>query len=420
LQRQKVVPVPGRKPPRLELPDVEEALVRCLLASAGAAQAARAAGLEPADFTVPRYGELYSRILSLNGAADPALLGDLAPGLEPEPAGLEAAVRRAAAVRRCALLRRLRDVMRALYAGAADPDEALARAELLAREARLAGSLASVPERVSAAVERLAARLESPEEGVPYGLPTLDAMTGGLRPGDYVIVAGRTGMGKTSFAVQVAAFAAEGGRRVLFCSLEMCAEEVAAKAVSALTPVSASDIRFGRVRPDDLRAAGSVLAEVDLWISDPGNRTPEDVLAEARRLKEAGGLDLLVVDYVQLLRSRARCRDRVEEVSQVSASLCRGAKELRVPVLAASQLSRAPEQRKDRRPTLSDLRESGALEQDADAVILLYRPAYYDPKAGDAAEIILAKHRHGPTGVVPARFDPGRQVFAEDVPGGVF
>ncbi len=248
--------------------------------------------------------------------------------------------------------------------------------------------------------------------GVATGFTRLDHMTGGMQKGNLVIVAGRPSMGKTSWVLDVARHAADQRVPVGVFSLEMSNEELVHRLLCAGGRVDAQKLRRGELSNEEvqrLAVAAGRLNTCPIWLDDnPGGLL--EVRAKARRLKAESKVGLLVIDYLQLMgASRAR-ENRQQEVSEISRSLKTLAKELEVPVVALSQLSRAPEQRTDHRPQLSDLRESGSIEQDADLVMFLYRPEYYAKTDADGnslegkAELIVSKQRNGPTGVVPLYF----------------
>jgi replicative DNA helicase len=244
--------------------------------------------------------------------------------------------------------------------------------------------------------------------GVPSGLTDLDEKTGGWKKQDLIIVAGRPSMGKTVLALQSAYHAADKDRVSVFFSLEMSKEQVAARVVCAETRTDLHFYLNGQLLPVLYeRAVGSwrPVPSRKLYVDDTPSITTMQVLAKCRRIvAEHKRLDLVVVDYMQLMRCGNRTENRQQEVSQISRELKAIAKELHVPVLAVSQLSRAPEARNPPKPVMSDLRESGSIEQDADIVIFLYRQAYYDRSDDPAAQIIIAKQRNGPVGTVNALF----------------
>lgn len=244
--------------------------------------------------------------------------------------------------------------------------------------------------------------------GVPSGFKDIDELTSGFQPSDLIIIGGRPGMGKTAFALNIAQHVAINMKEpVAVFSLEMSKEQLAMRMLCAESMVDASRVRKGFISKQDwpkLTNAAGRLADAPIFIDDSSAITVLEVRAKARRLKmEHGALSLVVVDYLQLMRSRGNFERREQEISEISRSLKALAKELRVPVVALSQLNRAVEQRGEKKPTLADLRESGAIEQDADVIIFLYRDELYNknnPSNKGKAEVIIAKQRNGPTGIV--------------------
>ncbi len=246
--------------------------------------------------------------------------------------------------------------------------------------------------------------------GVPTGYYDLDQVTAGLQPSDLIIVAGRPGMGKTSFVLNIAQHAAiEAEVPVGFFSLEMSREQLAMRMLCAMARVDSHRLRRGMLRDSDwpklTRAAGA-LAEAPIYIDDTPGISTLELRAKARRLKAEAGLGLLIVDYLQLMRARGSYDVREQEISEISRSLKALAKELHIPVVALSQLNRGVESRSDKRPLLSDLRESGAIEQDADVILFIYRDEVYNKDTPDkgVAEIIIGKQRNGPTATVKLAF----------------
>lgn len=242
--------------------------------------------------------------------------------------------------------------------------------------------------------------------GVPTGFPDLDAMTSGLQPSDLILVAARPSMGKTAFALNIAQNAAIKHKiPVAIFSLEMSKEQLVQRMLCAESNVDSHKLRTGRLDEDDwpkLARAMGPLSEAPIFIDDTPAITCLEIRAKARRLKAEKGLGLIVIDYLQLIAGRGQTENRQQEISEISRSLKALARELNVPVLALSQLSRAPDVRSDHRPVLSDLRESGSQEQDSDLVAFLYREDYYNPNTDrkNIAEVIIAKQRNGPTGKV--------------------
>jgi len=246
--------------------------------------------------------------------------------------------------------------------------------------------------------------------GVPTGFAELDDLTNGLHPGQMVIVAARPGMGKSTLALDLARSASikHGLTSVIF-SLEMSQIEITMRLLSAEASIPLSHIRGGRMSDDDWSRVATKMGQVSeapMFIDDSPNLTMVEIRAKARRLKQRHELKLVVIDYIQLMTSGKKVESRQLEVSEFSRQLKLLAKELEVPVVALSQLNRGPEQRTDKKPMLSDLRESGSLEQDADMVILLNRPDIYDKESERAgeADIDLAKHRNGPTKMMTVAF----------------
>ncbi len=247
--------------------------------------------------------------------------------------------------------------------------------------------------------------------GLTTGIRALDQTTGGLRGGQLVVVAGRPGMGKSILGVEWARHnAVLADRNVVVFSLEMSKNEVVNRIISAHGEISLAGITKGHLSQRDWDVVSRLSAEIadkPLWIDDAAPLSLGDLVARARRLHARRPLDLVVVDYLQLMTLGRRVESRQQEVSELSRGLKLLAKELGCPVVAAAQLNRGVEMRQDKRPHLSDLRESGAVEQDADIVIMLYREKYYDAKTrrGDEIDLILAKHRNGPTGITVAKAD---------------
>ncbi|WP_084436020.1 replicative DNA helicase [Aldersonia kunmingensis] len=242
--------------------------------------------------------------------------------------------------------------------------------------------------------------------GVPTGFTELDEVTNGLHPGQMIIVAARPGVGKSTLGMDfMRSCSVKHGLPSVIFSLEMSRTEIVMRLLSAEAKIKLGDMRSGRMSDDDwtrLARRMSEISEAPLFVDDSPNLTMMEIRAKARRLKQRHGLKLVVVDYLQLMTSGKKVESRQQEVSEFSRSLKLLAKELEVPVVAICQLNRGPEQRTDKKPMVSDLRESGSLEQDADMVILLHRPDAFerdDPRGGEA-DLILGKHRNGPTATI--------------------
>ncbi|MNO15505.1 Replicative DNA helicase [compost metagenome] len=254
--------------------------------------------------------------------------------------------------------------------------------------------------------------------GIPSGYADLDRMTSGFQNSDFIIVAARPSVGKTTFALNISQHAAiRANKKVALFSLEMSGEQQTLKMMSAEQLIDANRIRTGFLRPeewDKAAAALSTLSEANIFVDDSSSITISEIMNKCRRLKNKFGLDMIVIDYLQLISGDRYNPNRQQEVSEISRKLKQLARELDVPVIALSQLSRAVEQRQDKRPVLSDLRESGSIEQDADIVAFLYRDDYYNQESEkkNIIEIIIAKQRNGPVGTVELVFMKDFNKFA--------
>ncbi len=353
----------------------------------------------------------------LEECGGPAYLATLLGGV-PRSANVE---HYAQIVKEKALLRDLIRTSQTILSSALRPegstDELLDEAEkqiFRVAESRLGGGF--IPLSVSAEqslrwIEELTERQEL-ITGVACGFPQFDEMTAGLQPSDLIVLAARPSMGKTALALNICSHAAlRQHRTVGVFSLEMSHQQLFLRLLCSEGQIDAHRLRTGRVNREQwqavIRVYGS-LSEAPIYIDDTPGIGILEMRAKARRLKREHGLDLLVVDYLQLMRGRGTYDSRQQEISDISRSLKELAKELNIPVLALSQLSRAPEQRSgDHRPQLSDLRESGAIEQDADVVLFLFREELYkrdDPTVEGKAELIVGKQRNGPIGTVQLNF----------------
>ncbi|SDU13465.1 replicative DNA helicase [Stappia sp. ES.058] len=320
-------------------------------------------------------------------------------------------------------------------------DDAERRLFELAEKGSSNAGFVSFGDALTATIEMAAAayQREGALSGTASGLRDLDSLMGGLQPSDLIVLAGRPAMGKTSLATNIAYNIAEAyhaeeqpdgtmktinGGVVGFFSLEMSAEQLATRIISEQTEISSSKIRRGDISEHDfekLAAASQTMQSVPLHVDQTGGISISQLVARARRLKRQRGLDLLIVDYIQLLTGSSKNQgNRVQEITEITTGLKALAKELNVPIIALSQLSRQVESRDDKRPILSDLRESGSIEQDADVVMFVYREEYYLSKAigqeatpedmekldrvRNRAEVIIAKQRHGPTGTANLHF----------------
>ncbi|MES2137826.1 MAG: replicative DNA helicase [Pseudomonadota bacterium] len=438
--------------------------------------------LKPHHFFEPLHGRIYESILRLtdsNRIANPVTLRPLFDGDESikevgGPAYLAQLTGSGAAVIGArdfaeqiydlALLRALIGVGRGLVEGALDTSEDVAplaqieRAETelykVAEEGGAEGKAKSFGEATKEALQLAEKALNSGGHlsGITTGLDSLNSKIGGLHKSDLVIVAGRPGMGKSALATNIAFAAARrflsdgeegiepaksGGAPVALFSLEMSSDQLATRILAEQSNISSENLRMGRISQQEFRSLARAAAELQslpLYIDDTPGLTIAALRARARRLKRQKGIGMVIVDYLQLLQGTGKNANdnRVNEISEISRGLKQLAKEIDVPVIALSQLSRAVEQREDKRPQLSDLRESGSIEQDADIVLFIYREDYYlaAKQPGDdhpdfaawqeemaraygLAEVIVAKQRHGSTGKVRVKFDSRITKFSD-------
>ena len=273
------------------------------------------------------------------------------------------------------------------------------------------------PQAISHVLSRTVEQIETlfhsdePITGVATGFSDLDKLTSGLQAGDLVIVAGRPSMGKTTFAMNIAEYVGiKSEKPVVVFSMEMPSEQLAMRMLSSLGRIDQHQLRSGKIVDTDwsrISSAVGMLSQAPLFIDDTAALSPTEMRARARRLaREHGNLGLIVVDYLQLMKVGNNSENRTAEISEISRSLKALAKELNVPVIALSQLNRSLEQRPNKRPVMADLRESGAIEQDADLIVFIYRDEVYHEDSPDKgiAEIIISKHRNGPTGVTRLTF----------------
>ena len=295
-------------------------------------------------------------------------------------------------------------------------------------EKRKTEGLVSSTEIVRQSLERIEELygLKTAITGVPSGFSDLDRMTSGFNSGELIIIAARPSMGKTAFCLNIAANAAvKSKKRVAFFSLEMGREQLMIRLLATESQLNISDIRTGRIQDaawPRLIHGASTLAESPLFIDDTSGISPFEILTKCRRLKSQGGLDMIMIDYLQMMQLKQRVESREREVSEISKTLKGIAKELKVPVVALAQLNRGVEGRSDRRPQLSDLRESGSIEQDADLIMMIYREDYYEkenPEERGVAEILINKQRNGPTGKVKLSFNAHFGQFRDLAPDGM-
>jgi len=359
-----------------------------------------------------------SRMGKLDEVGGPVYLAELASAT----VSASNAVHHAQIVRDRSVKRRListaSDIIEKVFEGAEETDallDASEQAVFAISDSKKTGTLSSSRNLVDSVFEQLTKRVENQEvvTGVPSGYFDFDEYTAGLQPSDLIIIAGRPAMGKTAFAMNLALRAAcfYNVPTAVF-SLEMSKEQIMMRMLCCRGKVDLSKLRKGRLDDNDwarLYEAANALAPAPIFVDDTPALTTMEVRARCRRMKAEHGLGLIVIDYLQLMRSARRVDSREQEISDISRTLKALAKELHVPVIALSQLNRKVEERGDKRPMMSDLRESGAIEQDADMIIFLYREAAYKKKdeltpEDNVAEIIIGKQRNGPTGVVRLRF----------------
>ncbi|MCC2032772.1 replicative DNA helicase [Microbacterium allomyrinae] len=409
--------------------------------------------LRGADFYIPKHELIFEAILTLYSHGEPtdvvAVTDELIKTGELQRAGgadylhtLTSIVPTAAnagyyasIVSERALLRRLVDAgTRIVQMGYSGQGEALdlvnnAQAEIYSvTGAEAAEDYVPLTIAVDAAVEEIEAARgrDGQMTGIPSGFSGLDQLTNGLHPGQMIIIAARPAMGKSTLALDFARSAAiKHDMPTIFFSLEMGRSEIAMRLMSAEGSIPLQSMRKGSLDSRDwttIAATRGRINDAPLYIDDSPNMTLVEIRAKCRRLKQKVGLKMVVIDYLQLMTSGKRVESRQQEVSEFSRALKLLAKELQCPVVALSQLNRGAEQRADKKPALSDLRESGSIEQDADMVVLLHREAAYEkdsPRAGEA-DLIVAKHRNGPTDTITVAFQGHFSRFTDMAAGGDF
>jgi replicative DNA helicase len=403
--------------------------------------------LDAGDFYRESHAKVYRAALALYARGEPVdaitLVDELEQRGELEDAGGRSRVHELAAlvpasanaghyariVREMATLRGLiragSDIAQLGWERVGEPADLVDRAEQIVfdlSQSRVSTEFSHIESLLKESFERITALYEAGEEitGVPSGFRDVDRLTSGFQPGNLVIVAARPSMGKSAFGLCAGAnLAIRHQVPVALFTLEMSKAEVTQRLMCSEAKVESQRLRSGKLAPDDwprLTAACDKLAKAPIYVDDTGSITMMEIRSKARRLKsKEPTLGLIIVDYLQLMTSGASVENRVQEVSQISRNLKILARDLDVPILAMSQLSRAVEQRHDKRPILSDLRESGSIEQDADLVAFIYRDEYYNDDSPDQglAEVILAKHRNGPTGIEKLSFLKRYAKFAD-------
>jgi replicative DNA helicase len=416
--------------------EAEESLLGAMLLSRDAIAVA-AEEVSGADFYRPSHAHVFSAISSLYARGEPADAVTVAEemrrqgtldtsggassliSLQANTPAISSVTRYARIVQEHAVLRRLIGVAYEIaelgYELPSDVGAALDQAESMVfdvAQRRTSDSTRSLKDLLTESLDHLEYLFNRGEEitGVPTGFTDLDTHLYGLQPSNLIVVGARPSMGKTAFALGLAANAARVGVPVLFFSLEMSHLELAQRVLCAESRVDAGRLRNGKVFDNDwTKIANAIgrIGEAPLFIDDNPGVTVMDIRSKARRMKSAdGGLGLVVVDYLQLMTGRSSSESRQVEISEMSRGLKLLARELQIPVVACSQLSRGLEARADKRPMLADLRESGAIEQDADVVMFLYRDEVYNPESSErgTAEVLIAKHRNGPTGMARLSF----------------
>ncbi len=370
-------------------------------------------------FDVVTLSEQLSKIGELEKAGGLGYLGTLAKNT-PSAANIKAY---ASIVREYSVVRQLIHVGTQISDYGFQPEgrtseELLDNAEKLVFEIADKGArgrqqgFANIKDLLTKAVDRIDTlfQQDNPITGVATGFSDFDDMTSGLQSSDLVVVAGRPSMGKTTFAMNIAENAAiKHGLSVAVFSMEMPGEQLAMRMMSSLGRIDQHKLRTGKLDDDDwprLTSAVGLLAEAKMFIDDTPALSPTELRARCRRLKREHGLDLVVIDYLQLMQVLGHKENRTGEISEISRMLKALAKELHVPVIALSQLNRSLEQRPNKRPVMSDLRESGAIEQDADVIVFIYRDEVYNEDSPDkgTAEVIIGKQRNGPIGTARLTF----------------
>ena len=278
------------------------------------------------------------------------------------------------------------------------------------------GGLVGAAELIKVSIDKLTELSARKEDitGIVSGFSHLDKMTAGFQRGDMVIIAARPSMGKTAFSLNVALNAAlHNKKHVAFFSVEMAKEQLMMRMLATEARINMSDLKVGRIKDNDwprLIDKASQLGEANLYIDDTSGISPQEIRSKCRRMKQQHGLDMILIDYLQIMKLRQRIESREREVAEISRSLKAIAKELEVPVIALAQLNRGVEGRTgdSRKPVLSDLRESGSIEQDADLIMMLFREEYYEPDNPDIkgqADLLVRKHRNGPVGELKLKWE---------------
>jgi replicative DNA helicase len=426
--------------------EAEESVLGAMMLSPGAIGAVSEI-LDGGDFYRESHSKIYRGALALYAKGEPVdaitLVDELEERGELEDVGSSVRIHELAAlvpatanaahyariVREMATLRGLiragSEIARLGWERPGETTDLVDRAEQVVfdlAQARVSTEFSHIEALLKESFERITALYEAGAEitGIPSGFRDLDRLTSGFQPGNLVIVAARPSMGKSALGLGMATnLAVRHETPVALFTLEMSKAEITQRLMCSEAKVESQRLRSGKLAADDwprLTAACDKLAKAPIYVDDTGSITMMEIRSKSRRLKSREpNLGLIIVDYMQLMTSGVSAENRVQEVSQISRSLKILARDLDVPILALSQLSRAVEQRHDKRPILSDLRESGSIEQDADLVIFIYRDEYYNDESDQQglAEVILAKHRNGPTDAVKLSFLKRYAKFAD-------
>ncbi|MBQ9067287.1 MAG: replicative DNA helicase [Clostridia bacterium] len=420
--------------------EAEQAVLGCLLVDPSCLTLIQSKGFRPDYFYLPQHKAIYAAVLQLEGSGkgiDPLLVLEKLKDqkIYDEAAGKQYLAELAGTIASTANIESYAEILKDKYykralmeassqileEASTESDEAdllLDSAEQKIydiRQGKSTQEAARLGDIILDSVYDRLNKLNSDDReqylGFSTGYRDLDTTTSGLNRSDLVIVGARPAMGKTSFALNLATNVAKGGRKVLFFSLEMTKEQLASRVLSTEARIKGQKMRSGELTEDDwlsLSTQADVLNKIPLYFDDTSNITVNEMKAKIRRMRD---VDCVMVDYLQLMKSGTRAESRVQEVSEITRNLKLMAKDLEIPVVVLAQLARGTEQRgKSHRPQLSDLRESGSIEQDADIVLMLYRDDYYSDHAEegedpehrevDKVEIIVSKNRHGPTGTV--------------------
>ncbi len=427
--------------------DAEESVLGAMMLSPGAIGAVSEI-LDAGDFYRESHGTIYRAALGLYAKGEPVDAITLVDELDQqgrlesvggqervlELAALVPATSNAAHYARIVhematlrgLIRAGNDIARLGFDRPGDTIELVDRAEQIVFELsqqRVSSEFAHIDSLLKESFERITTLYEAGTDitGTPSGYRDLDRVTSGFQPGNLIIIAARPSMGKSALALGMAAnVAVRHNKPVALFTLEMSKSEVTQRFMCSEGKVESQRLRTGKLAADDwprLTAACDKLSKAPIYVDDTGSITMMEIRSKLRRLKtQQPDLALVIVDYLQLMTSGTNVENRVQEVSQISRQLKVLARDLDVPIIALSQLSRAVEQRHDKRPILSDLRESGSIEQDADIVMFVYRDEYYNPEETDSAgiaELLIAKHRNGPTDMTKVAFQKRYAKFAD-------